>query len=132
MTYLGVCGWPVAHSRSPAMQNAALRATGLDGWEYLAPMVVVVVGVHAFSLVLRLVEAPGYIAIPAGVVVLFFLVAWKYYPSTLSGPFPTSNTWQFISADRIRERLQLLRDGLDRRRLLKRVLEVLARCEDPL
>jgi shikimate dehydrogenase len=31
-----VCGWPVAHSRSPAMQNAALRAAGLDGWEYLA------------------------------------------------------------------------------------------------
>jgi shikimate dehydrogenase len=36
VTYLGVCGWPVAHSRSPAMQNAALRAAGLEGWEYLA------------------------------------------------------------------------------------------------
>ncbi len=34
-TYLGVCGWPVAHSRSPQMQNAALRAAGLDGWRYL-------------------------------------------------------------------------------------------------
>ncbi|MEY2534705.1 MAG: shikimate dehydrogenase, partial [bacterium] len=28
---LGVVGWPVDHSRSPAMQNAALAATGLDG-----------------------------------------------------------------------------------------------------
>ena len=28
---LGVVGWPVAHSRSPAMQNAALAALGLDG-----------------------------------------------------------------------------------------------------
>ena len=26
MPYLGVCGWPVAHSRSPAMQNAGLQA----------------------------------------------------------------------------------------------------------
>jgi len=34
MTRLGVLGWPVAHSRSPAMQQAALRATGLDGWAY--------------------------------------------------------------------------------------------------
>ena len=34
-TYLGVCGWPVAHSRSPQMQNAALAAVGLDGWRYL-------------------------------------------------------------------------------------------------
>jgi shikimate dehydrogenase len=28
---LAVVGWPVAHSRSPAMQNAALAAVGLDG-----------------------------------------------------------------------------------------------------
>ena len=33
-TRLGVLGWPVAHSRSPAMQNAALAAVGLDGWRY--------------------------------------------------------------------------------------------------
>ncbi|MBX5443001.1 MAG: shikimate dehydrogenase [Solirubrobacteraceae bacterium] len=33
-TRLGVIGWPVRHSRSPAMQNAALAALGLDGWRY--------------------------------------------------------------------------------------------------
>ncbi len=33
-TRLGVLGWPVAHSRSPAMHNAALRAVGLGGWRY--------------------------------------------------------------------------------------------------
>ncbi len=33
--YLGVAGWPVAHSRSPAIQNAALAAAGLHGWRYL-------------------------------------------------------------------------------------------------
>jgi shikimate dehydrogenase len=33
-TRLGVLGWPVAHSRSPAMHNAALHAVGLTGWRY--------------------------------------------------------------------------------------------------
>ncbi|HKH16534.1 MAG TPA: shikimate dehydrogenase [Solirubrobacteraceae bacterium] len=36
LTYLGVAGWPVAHSRSPAIQNAALEAAGLTGWRYIA------------------------------------------------------------------------------------------------
>jgi shikimate dehydrogenase len=31
---LGVLGWPVAHSRSPAIQNAALEAAGLQDWRY--------------------------------------------------------------------------------------------------
>ena len=35
MPLLGVCGWPVAHSRSPAMHEAAFAAAGLDGWRYL-------------------------------------------------------------------------------------------------
>lgn len=34
MARLGVLGWPVAHSRSPAMQAAAFAALGLDGWRY--------------------------------------------------------------------------------------------------
>jgi shikimate dehydrogenase len=33
-TRLGVVGWPVAHSRSPAIQNAALNAVGLSDWRY--------------------------------------------------------------------------------------------------
>jgi shikimate dehydrogenase len=31
---LGVLGWPVAHSRSPEMHNAALDAVGLSHWRY--------------------------------------------------------------------------------------------------
>jgi shikimate dehydrogenase len=31
---LGVLGWPVRHSRSPAIQNGALAAAGLGDWRY--------------------------------------------------------------------------------------------------
>jgi shikimate dehydrogenase len=34
LSRLGVAGWPVAHSLSPAIQNAALRAVGRSGWRY--------------------------------------------------------------------------------------------------
>jgi shikimate dehydrogenase len=34
MPRLGVLGWPVAHSRSPAIHNAALAASGLSDWRY--------------------------------------------------------------------------------------------------
>lgn len=38
-TRLGVVGWPVGHSRSPQMMQAALAAVGLDGWRYqLVPL----------------------------------------------------------------------------------------------
>jgi shikimate dehydrogenase len=33
-TRLGVIGWPVGHSRSPTIHNAALREVGLRGWRY--------------------------------------------------------------------------------------------------
>ncbi len=34
MPRLGVLGWPVDHSRSPAIHNAALAALGLNDWHY--------------------------------------------------------------------------------------------------
>ncbi len=34
LTRLGVCGWPVGHSLSPVMHNAALAELGLTGWRY--------------------------------------------------------------------------------------------------
>ena len=34
MTRLGVIGWPVAHSRSPAMFAAAFAACGMNDWTY--------------------------------------------------------------------------------------------------
>jgi shikimate dehydrogenase len=34
MARLGVLGWPVSHSRSPAMHNAAFAALEMSGWHY--------------------------------------------------------------------------------------------------
>jgi shikimate dehydrogenase len=52
----GVVGWPVAHSRSPAMQNAAFEALGMDDWHYtrlpIAP--------ERFEEMVRALPASGY------------------------------------------------------------------------
>ena len=53
---LGVLGWPVAHSRSPAMHTAALTAAGLEGWTYqLLP-----VPPEAFADTVRALPAAGF------------------------------------------------------------------------
>ena len=76
-----------------------------SGWDFLGSMLFVVIGVHVVCLVLRLLNVPGYIALPLTMLFLFGLIAWKYYPDTLNGPFPSSRTWDFLWSD-----LQLARD----------------------
>jgi shikimate dehydrogenase len=55
-TLTAVAGWPVAHSRSPAMHNAAFAALGMDDWLYtrlpLAP--------DLFAESVRALPASGY------------------------------------------------------------------------
>ena len=38
MILVGLIGWPVGHSKSPAMHNAAFRATGVQGYYALLPV----------------------------------------------------------------------------------------------
>jgi shikimate dehydrogenase len=53
---LGVIGWPVAHSRSPAMHNLALAEVGLGGWRYqLLP-----VPPHLFSQTVAALPGAGF------------------------------------------------------------------------
>lgn len=56
MTRLGVCGWPVAHSRSPAMHNAALEALGLRDWRYQK----LPIGSEDFTATVRALERAGF------------------------------------------------------------------------
>ncbi len=57
MKRLGVLGWPVAHSRSPAMHRAALADLGLDDWSYqLLP-----VPPEVFAETVRALPAAGFV-----------------------------------------------------------------------
>ena len=69
------------------------------GWQFLGPMLTVVLGVHLCCALLRMLAAPAYIAIPATLAVLFVLLAWKYYPDTMTGPLPGSLTWSQLLSD---------------------------------
>jgi shikimate dehydrogenase len=54
---LGVLGWPVAHSRSPAMHRAAFASLGLSGWSYqLLP-----VSPDLFAETVRALPAAGFV-----------------------------------------------------------------------
>jgi len=54
---LGVLGWPVAHSRSPAMQRAAFAELGLEGYSYqLLP-----VPPELFAETVRALPAAGFV-----------------------------------------------------------------------
>jgi shikimate dehydrogenase len=53
---LGVCGWPVTHSRSPQMHNAALAALGLTGWRYQK----LPIPPHLFEETVRALPAAGF------------------------------------------------------------------------
>jgi shikimate dehydrogenase len=56
MPRLGVLGWPVAHSLSPAMHNAAFAALGMEDWRYqLLP-----VPPEAFEETVRALHAAGF------------------------------------------------------------------------
>jgi len=59
MPKLAVLGHPVSHSRSPAMQNAALAALGLDDWRYGA----IDVAPDAFEMTVRELAEVGYAGI---------------------------------------------------------------------
>jgi hypothetical protein len=56
MAKLAVIGHPVAHSRSPAIQNAALGALGLENWSYRA----IDAAPGAFEMTVRELASVGY------------------------------------------------------------------------
>src|ERR1700741_154539 len=58
MTLAAVLGYPVAHSRSPAMMNAAIAELGLD-WRYLK----LPIPPECFAETVRALPASGYVGV---------------------------------------------------------------------
>lgn len=68
-------------------------------WEFLNDLVLVAAVGHGGSLILRRLRVPPLAAIPLLLVALTWLVAWIYYPDTLSGFAPLGDTWRAAQAD---------------------------------
>lgn len=59
MPLTGVAGWPIAHSRSPALHEAAFASLGLEGWtSQLLP-----IPVELFTETVRALPASGFVGI---------------------------------------------------------------------
>ncbi|MCX6521827.1 MAG: DUF3488 and transglutaminase-like domain-containing protein [Actinobacteria bacterium] len=68
-------------------------------WQFLDTLLVMVIGVHAASIVLRIARVPGWLAMPIVLLVLFELLALLFYRDTLTALFPTGETFQLMRVD---------------------------------
>ena len=68
-------------------------------WEYLRPMLVVAIGTHVVAALLRLLRAPLWAAGPALLLAGVELLGITFYRDTLSGPFPSSRTFELLRID---------------------------------
>ncbi len=80
-------------------------ARSFSGWSFITDMAVVVVAGHGAGLLLRRLRVPAWIAVPAMVTVLGWVVLALYYPDTFSWALPTSETWSIL-----REQLTAVRE----------------------
>jgi transglutaminase-like putative cysteine protease len=66
------------------------------GWEFADDVVAIVVVGHGASFVLRRLRVSGWVAVPAVVLLLLWLIALQSYRSTFSAVFPTGATWDLF------------------------------------
>jgi transglutaminase-like putative cysteine protease len=68
-------------------------------WDYLQPMLVLVLALHGASAVLRALRVRGWIAMPLLAALLVALIGVLYYRSTLAFGFPTGTTIDMARVD---------------------------------
>jgi shikimate dehydrogenase len=93
MARLGVLGWPVAHSRSPAMHNAAFASLGMLDWRYqLLP-----VPPELFAETVRALPASGFIGANVTIPHKQAALAVADRASDAAGAIGAANTLMFAS-----------------------------------
>jgi shikimate dehydrogenase len=90
---LGVLGWPVAHSRSPAMHRAGFAALGLEGWSYqLLP-----IGPELFAETVRALGNAGFVGANVTVPHKSAALAVADRASPAAGAIGAANTLSFTA-----------------------------------
>jgi shikimate dehydrogenase len=95
MSRLAVIGHPVAHSRSPAMQNAALAALGLNEWSYEA----IDAAPEGFAERLRAMPAEGFAGANVTVPHKQAALALADAPSEVAREIGAANTLTFAKGE---------------------------------
>ena len=94
---LGVLGWPILHSRSPAMHRAAFAALGLEGWSYqLLP-----VPPDLFTETVRALPAAGFVGANVTVPHKQMALAVSDSASEAAREIGAANTLSFAAGGRI-------------------------------
>lgn len=76
-----------------AMVVAVGFARVFSGWSFLAPLATLTVAGFGLSFLLRRLRAPGWIAVPAQILVLLWLTLQLSFGSTMRYGMPTGETW---------------------------------------
>jgi len=69
------------------------------GWAFLDTLLVMVIGLHTASIILRIARVPGWVAMPLLLLVMFELLALVFYRATLRALLPTGQTFELMRID---------------------------------
>jgi transglutaminase-like putative cysteine protease len=68
-------------------------------WAFLRPLLVMVIGVHLASILLRVARVPGLVAIPLVLIVIVELLSLLFYRDTMHVIVPSSDTLRLLRLD---------------------------------
>lgn len=79
--------------------TAAAMCRVFADWAFLDTLLVMAIGMHAVSILLRIARVPGWLAMPVLLLVMFELLALLFYRGTLAAVFPSGDTFHLMKID---------------------------------